>query len=305
MKLLPYIELFISEKKNYQNLSDKTLLAYRYDLNELLEIPFSSFDDIQILFSTQLQKLNKSTLSDTTKRRKIISYNLFSKFLHERDLIPHTNLSFLKQKFIVNKKLPKTISSSDVEALLTYAYKRKLTATSISQTRTRIRNQAILELLCSTGIRIGELSNILLSDFDLTTKTLIIHGKNRKERLLYISSAEVLQALQDYLDIRSLFPEKTEHFFLNKYGTQLSIYSISNIFNEYKAATNIPKQATPHSLRHTFATELLNNGANIRAVQELLGHSSIVTTEIYTQITTAEKVKVLNAFNFRNNLTIR
>nr|WP_283094896.1 tyrosine-type recombinase/integrase [Levilactobacillus brevis] len=165
-----------------------------------------------------------------------------------------------------------------------------------------IRDAAIIELLVATGLRIGELSLINLSDIDWQSWTFIVHGKGSKERLLYISSYETRIAIQDYLRIRDNFSPKCPALFVNKYGTRLSIWGIENLFKKYRSQSQINSHATPHYIRHTFATELLNNGADLRVVQELLGHSSITTTQIYTEITTTNKIAALEKYNFRNNL---
>ena len=123
--------------------------------------------------------------------------------------------------------------------------------------------------------------------------------------MIYLSSPETRQALLTYLAIREQFQPSDQSFFLNKYGERLSIYGIENIFAKYIELAKIDTKATPHYLRHTFATELLNNGANIREVQELLGHSSIVTTQIYTEVSIERKKHVLNSFNYRNEMKVK
>lgn len=118
--------------------------------------------------------------------------------------------------------------------------------------------------------------------------------------MLYISSTEVIDIITQWINKRDYFNPKTEHLFINKYGNKLSIYGIENIFYKYRDLSGINPAATPHYLRHTFATQLLENGADLRSVQELLGHSRISTTEIYTEICVEHKKKVLMNFNLRN-----
>lgn len=129
---------------------------------------------------------------------------------------------------------------------------------------------------------------------------MLIHGKGRKERLLFLSSSETINNIKKWLDIRS--NHLNNYLFLNRYGNSLTIHSIEDIFYKYRDLSKINPFSTPHYLRHTFATNLLINGADIRSVQEILSHSNISTTEIYTEISLIRKQQVLSKFNYRNNL---
>ena len=133
-------------------------------------------------------------------------------------------------------------------------------------------------------------------------KIILIHGKGRKQRLVYISSEKTWNNLINYITIRNVRCYNTNYLFVNKFNEKLSINSIDNIYRKYKKLANINNKSTPHYLRHTFATNLLSNGADIRSVQELLGHSSISITEIYTEVSKSRKVEVLSKYNYRNNL---
>lgn len=159
-------------------------------------------------------------------------------------------------------------------------------------------------MLVCTGIRIGELANMNVNDIK-EDWTFRVKGKGSKERILYISSDETRNAIVEYRKIRNLFFPKSNALFLNKYGERLTIWSIENVFYKYKKLSQISEYSTAHCLRHSFATELLNNGADLRVVQELLGHESITTTQIYTEISTANKIKALTQFNMRNDLMMK
>ena len=166
------------------------------------------------------------------------------------------------------------------------------------------RNRVILEILFSTGMRIGELVALNIRDVNLQERTILIFGKGRKERIIYISSDEVLVAIKKYLVYRNRIKTKSSALFLNRDNERLSIFSIENIFKKYCKIAKIKKHYTPHCLRHTMATMLLNNGADIREVQEILGHASIVTTQIYTEVSSKHKKKVLMKFNHRNRICL-
>lgn len=161
---------------------------------------------------------------------------------------------------------------------------------------------SIIEMLFCLGLRISEISNLLLEDFDSVSKSILIRGKRNKERLLFISAPTVQKKLLAWLSVRVNLNPSTNHIFINRYGRQLSIYGIENIFSKYKHISHINPKATPHYLRHTFACHLLNNGANLRDVQELLGHASIATTQIYTEVSIERKKEVLIKYNERNFL---
>ena len=164
------------------------------------------------------------------------------------------------------------------------------------------RDLALIDLLISSGIRIGEACKIQVEDIDFSSSIILIHGKGRKERLIYISSKETIDNLKQYIEIRNKKQIDNNYLFVNKHGNKISINSIDNIYRKYKKLANINKNSTPHYLRHTFATNLLANGADIRSVQEILGHANVSITERYTEVTTNRKVEVLSKYNYRNNL---
>ncbi|WP_202059961.1 tyrosine-type recombinase/integrase [Enterococcus sp. BWR-S5] len=303
-----WISDFLNYKKNYHNLSSRTIKAYHSDLSLLADYCLNqevAFPEGIILFINKLNQEDQLKISSL--KRKLITYRMFYKYLTSNELIPRnqqfedTRISYPKQK-----KMPKTLRISEINHLLSTMYTRvQSNAISAYQRKNCTRDIALLELLISTGIRISEASNINLNDYNLSDNSLLIHGKNSKERLIYLSSTETKQAISSYLNIRKDYRPVDHSLFINKYGTRLSIYGIEDIFSKYLKIANIETTATPHYLRHTFATELLNNGANIREVQELLGHSSIVTTQIYTEVSMERKRHVLNTYNYRNSMIIK
>ena len=141
-------------------------------------------------------------------------------------------------------------------------------------------------------------------DIEDLDSEILIHGKGNKERILFLSSPVVCQKIGIWLRIRGTRPLRDSALFPSRLGRRMSIYGIENIFYKYQKASRINQNATAHSLRHSFATQLLNNGAGIRDVQELLGHSSIVTTQIYTEVSINRKREVLLRYNGRNGMEV-
>lgn len=303
MSLEKHLDSFIIEMRNTKNLSNKSIKAYYSDI--LNFIKFINEQNDKLINSENLIKYIDSLrtikkLKDSSIKRKIISLKIFTQYLYDYSIIDTYPFHRLKFKYKREHTLPKTLTIEEVKKLLCCI----TSSFSITSSNFKIfegtRDLAIIDLLISTGIRIGEVCSIKLDDINIIDKTLLIHGKGRKERLLYLSSAETINNIKKWLDIRS--NHLTNYLFLNRYGNPLTIHSIEDIFYKYRDLSKINPNSTPHYLRHTFATNLLSNGADIRSVQEILGHSSISTTEIYTEISINRKQEVLTKFNYRNNI---
>lgn len=294
---------FITEIKNTKNLDNKTLKAYFSDLTNFIE--FINNQESKIINSENIinyiDSLKKiKNLKDSSIKRKIISLKIFTQYLFDNNFLTTNPFQKLKFKYKHEHKLPKILTIEEVERLLNCITSSFSLLSSNFKIYEGTRDLAIIDLLISTGIRIGEICLIKLADINIKNKTLLIHGKGKKERLLFLSCEDTIKNLKKWLDIRS--NHQNNHLFLNRYGNPLTIHSIEDIFYKYRDLAKINPLATPHYLRHTFATNLLINGADIRSVQEILGHSNISTTEIYTEISLNHKQDVLNKFNFRNKI---
>lgn len=298
---------FLAHLKIDRNLSPKTIRAYQYDL-EMLDrwLKESEVREIgKTCFSDYHKLLNGTSLKPSTIRRKMIVLRLFVNYAIEAGLLAQDDIPMrAKVKFIVPKQLPKTMTSEHITKLLKTAHRKFLAKNTLIGKVLAKRDVAILELLYCTGIRIGELSEANLSELSITDATILIHGKGRKERLLYISNQEVMSTLQEWIALRANINPKDDALFVNRYGARLSIYGIEDVFEKALKAAGITQHSTPHSLRHSFATNLLSNGANIRDVQEILGHASIMTTQIYTEVNTERKRFVLSQYNGRNQMKL-
>lgn len=294
---MDYLSKFISYLHATKNLSDKTLKAYTSDLKQFLNY---ENDILQPDICSFVSYLNiELKLQDTSIRRKIITLKNFYSYLIDNELIDNSPFKKLKFKFKQERKLPKTLTVSEVSKLLK-CFDVDTSSISIFAQKEYIRDAALMDLLISTGIRIGEAAVIVLDDIIMSEHTILIHGKGRKQRFIYISSPITWDRLKTLVKVRK--QSDSNHLFVNRYGKPLSIHGIEDIYKKYIKKAQIATKSTPHYLRHTFATNLLANGADLRSVQEILGHASVATTQIYTEVTTARKKQVLKKFNYRNKL---
>lgn len=296
-----YAEECLSVMKSTKNISEYSCLAYRSDLNDFIKFCGGEIDnDVLVKYVSHLSQ--DRYLCDTTISRKLITLKMFFEYLYNKNLIEENYYQNCHFKFRKERRLPKTLSKTEIAELLKTATAERNSAKSKSEVLRTLRNLALIDVLISTGIRIGEASAISLDDIIGSEKTLLIHGKGRKQRLIYISCDETWNNLNKWLKIRKEMNIHTNKLFVNRNGNQLSIHGIEYIYKRIKENAGINPSSTPHYLRHTFATNLLSNGADLRSVQELLGHSSVAITEIYTEITTQRKKEVLDKYNFRNDL---
>ena len=300
-----HISKFIMKSKATKNLSENTLYAYASDLREFVNhysiSNFYSLNETSIL--NYISYLKNRNLKDSTIKRKIVSLKIFCEYLSSEKIIDSNPFKQTRFVFKTEKLLPKTLSVQEISRLLSILYVEKnISKTNFAKFQAT-RDTCLIDILISTGIRIGEAAAIDLSDIIYNEHALLIHGKGKKQRLLFISSQETWNNLKDWIKIRNSFNIKNNSLFINRQFNPLSIYSIENIFTKYKKLAKINDLSTPHYLRHTFATNLLCNGADLRSVQELLGHSNISTTEIYTEITLKRKKQVLSKYNYRNKIS--
>ena len=302
MSIYDYKNYFLLEHKSTNNLQSKTIKAYTSDLNSFINYlklnEISEMNEIVIInYINELQNVRK--LKDTSIQRHLLTLKIFFNFLDEKGIISNP-IQKLNIKFKKEKKLPKTISITEVKSLL-QVFTNSRNTSKFKQFE-NYRDLALLDLLISTGIRIGEASSICLSDVSLDNRLILIHGKGRKQRMIYISSDETWNNLINWIKIRNKYDIDNNNLFVNKYLNPLSIHAIEVIYNKYKTKANINKDSTPHYLRHTFATNLLSNGADIRSVQEILGHANISTTQIYTEVSNNRKIEVMQKYNYRNSI---
>lgn len=293
-----FIEQFIQEKK-LENLSQLTITSYQNDLRIFGNFCYQNNLDMSNGINEYLKYLEETPdYLSSTKRRKLVTLKLFHRYLVQNQFIDKNTIFPIKIR--KEKRLPKTLPLKELQKLVEVV---EIVPNSPVKIRDQIRNCAIMTLLISLGLRICEIKNLNLQDYQPKEGRITIFGKNKKERILFITNSQDKLILKNYLKTRKQYnPQNKElAFFLNKYGKRFSIYGIENIYFKYRDMANIAKNSTPHHLRHTFATELLNNGASIRDIQELLGHSSITTTEIYVEVSSKRKRRVLSKFGIQKH----
>ncbi len=247
----------------------------------------------QMLFAVQtddvrayLTFLNERNYAKATVARKLATLRSFYKFLVKRRQLS-SNPVLVVRTPKQEKRLPR---------FLEYEQVRKLLETPPMDSWLGARDRAIMETLYSTGMRVSELVAMNMDDIDFLGEVVHIRGKNKKERIAPISSS-ALQIIQHYLEFRNKRAQNNANFdskvlFVNKHGRRLSTRSVRRKMDKYLKIAGLDPSVSPHTLRHSFATHMLNNGADLRSVQEMLGHQSLSTTQIYTHLTTGKLKKV-------------
>jgi len=269
---------FMSVEKG---LSSNTLESYQRDLRKffffLQERNINEIEHVSRKIITDfLAEQKEKGLAPTTLTRRLASIRSFYQFLQKEQLTtenPSLELETLKTE----KKLPQVLSVQETELLLEQPG---------TNSTTGIRDKAMLELLYATGMRVSELVSLNLSDINMKMGFIKCSGKGNKERMIPLGSA-ALRSIQEYLKSSRLILSKQKEdkaLFLNQQGTRLTRQGFWKILKKYAQKAGINEDITPHTLRHSFATHLLENGADLRSVQEMLGHADIATTQIYTHV---------------------
>ena len=276
--LKDYLALLRYEK----NLSENTVNSYRTDINNFLEFAAElKINDLNSVTSNvfidffELQR--KKGIEGKTTARYMSSLKGFFRFLEDNSYIeknPMEKLSAVKREI----KLPSVLSVAEIDMILKMP---------VTEETTGLRDKAILETFYSSGLRVSELINLKINDLFFTDEIVRVLGKGSKERIVPMGQ-NAIYWLKEYLNrSRPILEKKSKsgnYVFLNKRGTKLSRMGVWKIVNYYSNRAGITKEMHPHTFRHSFATHLLEGGADLRAVQEMLGHSDISTTQIYTHV---------------------
>ncbi len=273
-----HIEKFINYLRAEKNSSPHTITNYTVDLKSFAQ--FVGEKDIStidhLLLRRFLAEMRTKNFAKRTIARKLASLRSFFRFLFREGYIktnPITSLSTPK----LDKKLPVVLDEGKITKLLQSPSEDDVSG---------LRDKALLETLYSAGIRVSELVGLDTNDVDFISEVIKVFGKGSKERMVPIG-APAVKAMRKYLDKRDgeVRVKDKDAIFLNKNGTRLTDRSVRRILDKYIRRTSVAEHISPHSLRHSFATHLLDHGADLRSVQELLGHANLSTTQIYTHVT--------------------
>lgn len=291
----------IKDFKNYlkleRGLSNNTIVSYELDLEKLAHFSedenwmplILDFDDLQQFVNTQA----KNGISARSQARFISTFKSFFKFLLLEDYI-ETNPTELLEAPKLGRKLPDFLSKVEVDKIIA----------SIDMSKNEgHRNKAMFEILYGCGLRVSELTDLRLSDLFLEDNIIRVTGKGNKERLVPINDYAI-KFLNIYLDEVRVHQEiqkgQEDFIFLNRRGSKLTRAMIFTLSRNLADAAGIKKKISPHTFRHSFATHLVEGGANLRAVQEMLGHESITTTEIYTHLDQQYLMETIMSFHPRS-----
>lgn len=278
-----YIDRFLNYLTVEKNYSSHTVLNYHIDLKELANfLNSNNYSDLKKVDYLVLRKflsyLTQNNLKKRSLSRKISTLKSFFKFLVRDKLINYNPASSLIYPRL-DKQLPKFLTEDEVLSILNRASTEDLTS---------LRDKAILELLYSSGARVSEIVSLKINDIDLISGIAKVKGKGKKERLLPLGDPAI-NALKEYLDKRV---DNNSALLINKHTGTLTDRGVRNIIQRYMKKAALTLKVSPHVFRHSFATHLLNRGADLRSVQELLGHESIATTQVYTHLTIDSLKKV-------------
>ena len=294
---------YLSFCENRKNLDQKTIKSYRIDLRqyrkfvEALDMEWrdktsieSYIDDLHIQYKPKSVK------------RKIASLKAFFHYLEIEDIIEINPFHKIQIKYKEPFILPKTIPINNIEAIINYAYSQYKKATSAYSQKVALRNILILELLFATGMRISELCSLKSDQIDLNDYVFKIYGKGSKERLIQICNESVRRLIDKYITV--MHDNESPYFFVNRLHNRLSEQSVRYMIDDYAKNAKITQHITPHMFRHSFATLLLEEDVDIRYIQQMLGHSSITTTQIYTHTSIGKQKAILTTKHPRNKLDI-
>ncbi len=303
--LQTHINNYINYCAYQKRLDKKTLKSYRIDLRQFYEC----YPSIQLtdftheILEEYIRKLHQQYKPKTVKR-KIASLKAFFRYLEYKEILDKNPFTKIQVRFREPTKLPKTIPLNIVELFLSTIYKQRTNAKTHYQKMNALRDVAIIELLFATGIRISELCFLRTIDVNLYDGSILIYGKGHKERVIQLGNVSVIHLLQEYKNSFHNNSKDYYYFFVNQNGSVISDQSVRRMINKYASLATIELHITPHMFRHTFATSLLEADVDIRYIQEMLGHSSINVTEIYTHVSTSKQRDILIAKHPRNNFKI-
>jgi len=283
----PHIQQFIQYLQFEKRYSQHTIISYQNDLEQFCSYLISSYDSPAIttvkpaMVRSWLAAMKaEEKVSNKTLNRKISTLKSFFKYLMKNDVLQQTPMTTIISPK-VSKRLPVFVEEND--------FKNNFSKLQFSDDFIGKTERMVLLLFYNTGMRLSELINLKESGIDWSYSHIKVLGKGNKERIIPVSG-EVLQELKTYIAAKPISTAEEAYVFVNAKGKQLQARAVYAFINKHLAQITTISQKSPHILRHTFATHLMNNGADLNAVKELLGHSSLAATQVYTH-NTIEKLK--------------
>lgn len=301
MRLEDRVAAYLEYCEYRKELDTKTLKAYRIDLRQYFEYVCVDEPDKEKIeeYVTQLHKNYKQK----TVKRKIASIKAFYNYLEEVEIIAENPFRKIKVKFKEKVMLPRIIPREEIEKLLNHIYQR-LNENDKASRKYMLRDVAVIEVFFATGARVYEISNIREDSINLNTGLIRLMGKGGKERYVQISNTSILEVLKKYYDENEQAIRKSGYFFINSRESRYTEQSIRLMLKKYTKQAGIERNITPHMFRHSFATYLIEEGVDVSCVQQILGHSSIKTTQIYIHIAAKKQAEILKEMHPRNNMKI-
>lgn len=304
MNLENLVDKYLNVCENQNNLNNKTVKAYKLDLKQY--ILFLDKEENYYRKDTlckYIEMLHLRAYSVKTVKRKIASLKAFFSYLTYEDILEYNPFAKIRLRLKEPIILPKTIPIRYLENLFQYLYDaRDKVNKNTCKYKLFSRDIIILEILISTGIRISELCNLKKEHISYSEKTIKIYGKGAKERILPVYNENLWKEIKHYEELFGL--KIKEYLFVNRINNKLSEQSVRNMIKKNCKKAGVPINITPHMFRHTFATLLLENDVDSRNIQQILGHSSITTTQIYTSISSNKESEIMRYKNPRLKISV-
>lgn len=278
----------------------KTLKAYRIDLQQYFEY-VGNRAPLKEQIEEYITELHKKYKQKTVKR-KIASLKAFYTYLEEMEIIQDNVMHHIRTKFKEENVLPRIIPREEIEKLLNYMYKKLKDGKEIQAHI--LRNIAIVEIFFATGARVYEVANIRWENINLNSGVIRFRGKGGKERIIQVAEKSALNILRRYYNENKNAIHRCGYFFVNQRGSRYTEQSIREMLKKNSSQAGIKRNITPHMFRHSFATYLIEDGVDVSCVQQILGHSSIKTTQIYIHLATKKQADILRKLHPRNKMKI-
>lgn len=308
------MERYLVYCEKERRLSENTLKAYQLDLKHfecfLTEKGFDETIDLALtksMIQQYIAEMNEQYAVKTVKRR-LAALRGFCNWLEEGAMLLNNPFQQMKLRIREPFRLPSAMTMKEVQLVLEAVYEKGMyySGRSLGMTTQFLhyRDILVIEMLFATGVRVQELCSIQFNDMDFFHRTVRIVGKGNKERIIYYGNDAVNYAMKQYNWIRKEMCFGGDYLFVNKFGDPLSPQAVRNIIKKYVILADIKRNITPHSFRHTFATLLLEEGVDLRYIQEYLGHSSISTTQIYLHVADKKALKLLAKKHPRRKIVV-